>query len=118
MILIDLPMPEACDVCPFNYDFCWCNAFGNHDEWEKYSDDWNDHVCDRKTRPEYCPLKEQEALLHEYEKLSQVCFKIEKYLRIADLSILIDRIEEGKVEVFQDDGRPDAMETTIKIRRL
>ena len=59
MILIDLPMPEACDVCPFNYDFCWCNAFGNHDEkWEKYSDDWNDHVCDRETRPEYCPLKE------------------------------------------------------------
>ena len=63
-------------------------------------------------------LKEQKALLHEYEKLSQVCFKIEKYLRIADLSILIDRIEEGKVEVFQNDGRPDAMETTIKIRRL
>ena len=58
MIQIDLPMPEACDVCPFNYDFCWCNAFGNHDEWEKYSDDWNDHVCDRETRPEYCPLKE------------------------------------------------------------
>ena len=58
MILIDLPMPEACDVCPFNYDFCWCTAFGNHDEWEKYSDDWNDHVCDRETRPEYCPLKE------------------------------------------------------------
>ena len=58
MIQIDLPMPEACDVCPFNYDFCWCNAFGNHDEWEKYSDDWNDHVCDRKTRPDYCPLLE------------------------------------------------------------
>lgn len=59
MILIDLPMPEACNVCPFNYDFCWCNAFGNYDEkWEKYSDDWNDHVCDRKTRPEYCPLQE------------------------------------------------------------
>lgn len=58
MILIDLPMPEACDVCPFNYDFCWCTAFRNNDEWEKHSDDWNDHVCDRKTRPEYCPLKE------------------------------------------------------------
>ena len=59
MIQIDIPMPEACDVCPFNYDFCWCNAFGNHDdEWEKYSDDWNDHVCDRENRPEYCPLKE------------------------------------------------------------
>lgn len=62
MILIDLPMPEACDVCPFNYDFCWCKAFGDHDEWEKYSDDWNAHVCDRETRPEYCPLKEQEAI--------------------------------------------------------
>ena len=58
MILIDLPMPEACDVCPFNYDFCWCNAFGNYGEWEKYSDDWNTHVCDRNTRPEYFPLKE------------------------------------------------------------
>lgn len=58
MILIDFPMPKACDVCPFNYDFCWCNAFGNDDEWEKYSDDWNDHVCDRETRPEYCSLKE------------------------------------------------------------
>ena len=58
MILIDLPMPEACDVCPFNYDFCWCNAFGDHDEWEKYSNNWNDNVCDRETRPEYCPLKE------------------------------------------------------------
>ena len=58
MILIDLPMPKACDVCPFNYDFCWCTAFRNHDEWEKYSDDWNYHVYDRETRPEYCPLKE------------------------------------------------------------
>ena len=58
LIQIDMPMPEACDVCPFNYDFCWCKAFGNHDEWEKYSEDWNDHVCDRETRPEYCPLKE------------------------------------------------------------
>lgn len=68
MIQIDLPMPEACDVCPFNYDFCWCNAFGNYDdEWEKYKDDWNDHVCDRKTRPEYCPLKEQEPVEIELE---------------------------------------------------
>ena len=63
-------------------------------------------------------LEEQQNLLKEYEKLSQVCFKIEKYLKISDLSILIDRVEEGKVEVLQDDDRPDAMETTIKIRRL
>ena len=58
MLLIDLQMPEACDVCPFNYDFCWCKAFGEHDNWEKYSDDWNDNVCEGTTRPEYCPLKE------------------------------------------------------------
>ena len=62
MIQIDLPMPEACDVCPFNYDFCWCKAFGDHDNWEKYSDDWNENVCERTTRPEYCPLKEQELV--------------------------------------------------------
>ena len=71
-------MPEACDVCPFNYDFCWCNAFGNHDEWEKYSDDWNDHVCDRETRPEYCPLKEQEAVVRckdckHYDDVTNEC---------------------------------------------
>ena len=59
MIQVDLPMPEACDVCPFNYDFCWCKAFKDDDEtWEKNSDDWNEHVCDRRVRPEYCPLKE------------------------------------------------------------
>ena len=63
-------------------------------------------------------LEEQQNLIKEYEKLSQACFKIEKSLKIADLSILIDRIEEGKVEVLQDDGRPGSMETTIKIRRL
>ena len=63
MIQIDMQMPDACDVCPFNYDFCWCKAFENYDEWEKYSDDWNDHVCDRETRPEYCPLKEQPEIV-------------------------------------------------------
>ena len=62
MIQIDLPMPEACDECPLNYDFCWCKGFKDN-EFDKWSDDWNDHVCDRETRPEYCPLKEQEAFV-------------------------------------------------------
>ena len=57
MLQVDLPIPKACDVCPFNYDFCWCQALSK-EEWEKYSDDWNDNVVDRETRPEYCPLKE------------------------------------------------------------
>ena len=58
MLQIDLPMPEACDVCPLNYDFCWCKGFKNQEEWEKVEDDWNEHVCDGERRPEYCPLKE------------------------------------------------------------
>ena len=82
MILIDLPMPEACDVCPFNYDFCWCNAFGNYDEWEKYSDDWNAHVCDRETRPEYCPLKEQEAVKPRVSSVEQRCGKCNKVIEM------------------------------------
>ena len=57
MIKVDLPMPEACDVCPFNYDFFCCNAMDD-DAWEKYGDDWNDNVCERMDRPEYCPLIE------------------------------------------------------------
>ena len=52
-----MPMPEACDVCPFNYDFIGCRAI-NDDAWEKYGDDWNDNVCERTDRPDYCPLKE------------------------------------------------------------
>jgi hypothetical protein len=57
MIQIDLPMPEACDVCPMNYDFCWCSVIKEED-WKKHGKDWGDHVCDREDRPEYCPLKE------------------------------------------------------------
>ena len=57
MLQVDLPMPESCDVCPFNYDFCCCKAI-NDEEWEKVEDDWNWNVCNREDRPEYCPLKE------------------------------------------------------------
>lgn len=89
-----------CDGCPYN------------------NEGWIGHCTASLTADALDCINEQDEKLKEYEKLSQVCFKIEKYLKIADLSILIDRIEEGKVEVLQDDGRPDAMETTIKIRRL
>ena len=57
MIQIDLPMPEACDVCPLNYDFCACNGLSN-EEWKKYRDDWIHQMCNGERRPEYCPLKE------------------------------------------------------------
>lgn len=55
MIQVDLPMPEACDVCPMNYDFCYCRAI-NDEAWEKYGDDWNNNVCERRDHPDYCPL--------------------------------------------------------------
>jgi len=59
MIQIDLPIPEACDVCPLNYDFCVCRGM-NEDEWERNKKDWERQVCNGEQRPEYCPLKEQE----------------------------------------------------------
>ena len=61
MIRIDLPMPEACDVCPLNYDFCWCEGM-TKEEWEVHEDAWNDQVCEGERRPEYCQLQEQEAV--------------------------------------------------------
>ena len=61
MIQVDLPMPEACQDCPLNYDFCWCNGM-DYETWEVYSDDWNRQVCEGTPRPEYCPLKESEVI--------------------------------------------------------
>jgi hypothetical protein len=57
MIQIDLPMPEACNECELNYDFCHCRAM-SEEAWEKWGDDWNLNVCERRDRPDYCPLRE------------------------------------------------------------
>ena len=55
MIQIDLPMPEACDICPMNYDFIWCCAMKPEDkdkcEFDKEDFDW-------QSRPAWCPLVE------------------------------------------------------------
>lgn len=62
------------------------------------------------------------AKLKEYEKLSQVLFKIEKYFKIKDLEFLVNGIENGSIVVLQDDGHfigsTPIKETTIKIRRM
>ena len=67
-------------------------------------------------------MKEQEHLLTEYENLSKVLFKIEKYFKISDLSSLVDGIENGTIIVLQDNGHhiggTPITETTIKIRRM
>ena len=67
MLLIDLKMPEACDVCPMNYDFGFCKAFNERDDWEKYREDWNEQVCEGERRPAYCPLKEVTSEEAEWE---------------------------------------------------
>ena len=52
MILIDKPMPKACDVCPCMYDYIACHALKD-DSKESLS------ACDDYTkRQEWCPLKE------------------------------------------------------------
>ena len=57
MVKINMPMPEACDVCPLNYDFIECRAMDD-DAWDRWGDDWNLLVCERNDRPDYCPLEE------------------------------------------------------------
>ena len=105
---------KVCDEMDREKVMSWLEGLAQPD-WHRFHSDTEVQVIAESA---LAMLKEQENLLKEYEKLSQVCFKIEKYLRIADLSILIDRIEEGNVEVLQDDNRPGSMETTIKIRRI
>ena len=67
-------------------------------------------------------LKEHERLLTEYENISKVLFKIEKYFKISDLSSIVDGIENGTIVVLQDNGHyiggTPITETTIKIRRM
>ena len=59
MIQIDKPMPEGCDVCPLMYDYIQCNALP---EGCKDDDDFNKDEFDWTKRPNWCPLKEQEAV--------------------------------------------------------
>lgn len=57
MIMIDIDMPDNCDECRFNTEYDFCKAMP-------------DNFCgntDDKKRPEWCPLKEQEAVKPERE---------------------------------------------------
>lgn len=59
MIIVDKPMPEGCDVCPLMYDYISCNALpdGNEadDAFHEFNFDWT-------VRPDWCPLKEYDAV--------------------------------------------------------
>ncbi len=55
--MIDIDMPDNCDECRFNTEYDFCKAMP-------------DNFCgntDDKKRPEWCPLKEQEAVKPERE---------------------------------------------------
>lgn len=50
--MIDVDMPDNCDECRFNTEYGFCKAMP-------------DNFCgntDNRKRPEWCPLKEQEAV--------------------------------------------------------
>lgn len=49
-----MPMPESCDRCLLNYDFCYCHGLKEDDPHYK---EWGSDDFDYTTRPDYCPLK-------------------------------------------------------------
>ena len=93
-----------CDGCPYN------------------NEGWIGHCSASLASDALDYLNEQDEKLKEYEKLSQVLFKIEKYFKIKDLEFLVNGIENGSIVVLQDDGHfigsTPIKETTIKIRRM
>lgn len=54
MIALDMPMPEGCEDCPLNEDFCCCRGI----TCESGIDAAFDLDFDFETRPGWCPLKE------------------------------------------------------------
>ena len=61
MILIDMEMPESCNVCPISDDeVSLCCAFFPEEHWLEYN-------CDDE-RPDWCPLKE---VPDEYKEVLQ-----------------------------------------------
>ena len=56
MIQIDMPMPTNCIVCPACDEYLMCAIPINGRKWGE-----NDVSDFSQCRPEWCPLKEQEA---------------------------------------------------------
>ena len=54
MIALDMQMPEGCEDCPLNEDFCYCRGI----PYESGIDAAFGLDFDFETRPKWCPLKE------------------------------------------------------------
>ena len=58
MIQIDIPMPKKCGECPICNEYLMCGGPCNGRGWGE--NDVSDYFTNG--RPEWCPLKEQEAV--------------------------------------------------------
>ena len=77
MIMIDINMPDNCDECRFNTEYGFCKAM---------PDNFCGNTDDRK-RPEWCPLKEQDAVkpvLDEQTGRFWLCGKCGSYVGFED----------------------------------
>lgn len=61
MIQIDIPMPKNCGVCPICNEYLMCGVPCNGRGWGE--NDVSDYFTNG--RPDWCPLKEQEAVSSE-----------------------------------------------------
>lgn len=70
MIQIDIPTPKNCGVCPICNEYLMCGVPCNGRGWGE--NDVSDYFSNG--RPEWCPLKEQEALAVREDKVNKcVC---------------------------------------------
>ena len=72
MIMIDIEMPDNCDECRFNTEYGFCKAM---------PDNFCGNTDDRK-RPEWCPLKEQEAVEPRVSTAEQRCGNCNKVIEM------------------------------------
>lgn len=79
MIQIDIPMPKNCGECPICNEYLMCGVPCNGRGWGE--NDVSDYFTNG--RPEWCPLKEQEAKTGHwiYKKYDDMfmCSCCEKY---------------------------------------
>ena len=68
MIQIDMPMPKNCLDCPACNEYLMCAIPVNGRKWGE-----NDVHEFGQGRPEWCPMKEQEAIEPVLEQGSMVC---------------------------------------------
>lgn len=66
MIQIDIPMPKNCGECPICNEYLMCGVPCNGRGWGE--NDVSDYFTNG--RPEWCPLKEQEATKPEEALMS------------------------------------------------